>query len=247
MTTQKAQIDAQETEPILHLKRPLLPVDEYATRKGLSRKDVEEYRWMGLVQTRKHKGRTFVVDVPLNSYYSTPKAAAESKVIDDAIEFTGTRTAAQPDLTIQKDVRRLGIPKAQAFSKRTWQIAALFSLAFLLVALFANLRLSMERKARQNRLDQAYAGIQSVYNDLAQTKQHTEAAQDELADSRVELERLRNELDKYRTQAENTRDELAQTRQNFETIKRRYIKAIDQLNEKIQELTVRLTELTENP
>ena len=305
------QITPEEAGPTLQIKRPLLPIDEYAARQGLSREAIEEYGWMGIVQIRKHKGRTFVVDVPLNSYSHISKPTNEPKETDDQTsrkqnlpagrparhggqglsqpiqrprlkkpeitnpvtentdKLTETKRAAQPDQTSQNNVRRFGVSasgpakyqmrypaphrrtstnilKALTGSKRTWQIAALLSLAFFSVALFANFRLNMDQKVQQNRLDQAYAGTQMVYNDLTQAKQQAEATQNELADARVELRRLRNELDKSISQAENTRNELAWTRQNFETIKQRYVEAIDQLNEKIQELTARLTELTTN-
>ena len=277
------QITAEETGPTLQIERPLLPIDEYAARQGISRQAVEEYGWMGIVQIRKHKGRTFVVDVPLNSYSHTSKPSSEPEVTDDQIsrkqnlpadrqglpqsiqapklkkpeitnsaventdKLTETKRVAQPDQASQNNVRWFGFTKALPGSKRTWQIAALSSLAFLFVAIFANFRLNMDQKVQRNRLDQAYAGTQMVYNDLTQAKQQAEAAQNKLADARVELERLRNKLDKSVSQAQNTRNELAATRQNFETIKQRYVEAIDQLNEKIQELTTRLTELTKTP
>jgi len=61
----------QEAKPILQLKRPLLPIDKYAARQRVSTKIVEKYGRLGIVQIRKYKGKTYVVDVPLSPYYPT--------------------------------------------------------------------------------------------------------------------------------------------------------------------------------
>ena len=83
----------QQTGPTLQLKRSLLPIDEYAARQGLSVGIVNECGRLGIVQIRKHKGKTFVVDVPLAPYLYTPettdqpaqpadKAAQDHKISD---------------------------------------------------------------------------------------------------------------------------------------------------------------------
>ena len=93
------QTTSQDAEPILQLKRPLLPIGEYAAQKGLSRDIIEQCGKLGLVQIRKHKGKTFVVDVPVSpSLYSydateeptqptakTPQAEKISKLVKKAI------------------------------------------------------------------------------------------------------------------------------------------------------------------
>jgi len=231
----------QEAEQILQLKRPLLPIDEYAVQQGISRRAVEEYGWMGIVQIRKHKGKTFVVDVPIGSHSQTSQPD-----IGGANKLKEAEKAPQPYQSIQNDACLFDVPKAHTSPNRIWKVVSLFSLVFLSIAVFAIFQLNMDRKAQRNQLSQAYAGTQIVYNDLAKAKHYAEITQNELAEAKIKLERLRNELDKSRAQVENARNELAQTRKNFEIIKQRYAKAIDQLNEKIRELTVRLTELAEN-
>jgi len=59
----------EEITPILQLKRPLLPIDKYAARQRLSRSTVEKYRQLGIIQIRKYKGKTYVVDVPVSPYH----------------------------------------------------------------------------------------------------------------------------------------------------------------------------------
>ncbi|MFQ6036252.1 MAG: hypothetical protein ACE5NM_10475, partial [Sedimentisphaerales bacterium] len=59
---------AEEATSILQLERPLLPIDKYAARKGLTRAIVEECGRLGILHLRKYKGKTYVVDVPPSPY-----------------------------------------------------------------------------------------------------------------------------------------------------------------------------------
>lgn len=58
----------EDIKPLLQLKRPLLPIDKYAAREGVTRRIVEEYGRLGVIQIRRYKGKTYVVDVPLSPY-----------------------------------------------------------------------------------------------------------------------------------------------------------------------------------
>lgn len=75
-------VSGQEQEgPILHLGKKLLPIDEYSNQTGLSRGLLEQYSRIGIVQIRRYKGRTFVVDVP-----SRPRSDnAEAKAIEELL------------------------------------------------------------------------------------------------------------------------------------------------------------------
>ncbi|MHC4792027.1 MAG: ATP-binding protein [Planctomycetota bacterium] len=68
---------SHKTEPTLQRKKLLLPIDKYAAREGISRDLVEACGKMSIVQLRKYKGKTFVVDVPLSPYYCTPEITTE--------------------------------------------------------------------------------------------------------------------------------------------------------------------------
>ena len=56
-----------EPEATLHLERPLLTIDQYAAAKEVSQSVVRDFIKLGIVQTRKHKGKTFVIDVPISA------------------------------------------------------------------------------------------------------------------------------------------------------------------------------------
>jgi methyl-accepting chemotaxis protein len=77
------KITLQETAPPLQLKRHLLPIDEYAAREGVSRGIIEECGKLGIIQIRRYKGETFVVDVPLSQYASMSESTAESGRLTD--------------------------------------------------------------------------------------------------------------------------------------------------------------------
>ena len=69
---------SQKNEPILQLKRPLLPIDKYASREGLSKDMVEHFSKIGYVQIRKFKDKTYVVDIPVSQYSFGDADSAES-------------------------------------------------------------------------------------------------------------------------------------------------------------------------
>jgi hypothetical protein len=55
-------------EPIFSRKKSLLSVGQYASRQGVSTGIVQEAARLGVVQVRKHKDKTFIVDLPLDTY-----------------------------------------------------------------------------------------------------------------------------------------------------------------------------------
>ncbi|MDD5134265.1 MAG: hypothetical protein PHP01_02485 [Phycisphaerae bacterium] len=55
-------------EPIFSRKKSLLTVGQYAARQGVSTGIVQQAAKLGVVQVRKHKDKTFIVDLPLDAY-----------------------------------------------------------------------------------------------------------------------------------------------------------------------------------
>jgi outer membrane murein-binding lipoprotein Lpp len=66
METAANETTTLQAEQTLQLKRTLVPIDEYAEREGVSIGIVEQCARLGIIQIRKFKGETFVVDLPLN-------------------------------------------------------------------------------------------------------------------------------------------------------------------------------------
>jgi len=204
---------SDKTEPTLQLEKPLLPIDEYAAREGISRDLVEECGKLSIIQLRKYKGKTFVI------------------VNDETIETEKLPKSAQDNGT------EFDLFAAQAKSKRIWQIAALVSIVLLFATIFGNLWLYMNRKIQTDRLGLAHAEIQKAYNNSIQLKQQIENLQNELSNSRAEVGRLQNELDNSRAEVKTVRNELARVKQNLKTIQERNAKAVEQLNEQIRKLS----------
>lgn len=55
-------------EPIFSRKKTLLTVGQYASHQGVSAGIVQEAAKLGMVQVRKHKDKTYIVDLPLDVY-----------------------------------------------------------------------------------------------------------------------------------------------------------------------------------
>lgn len=82
-TVDLSQTPQREQEgPILHLGKKLVPIDEYSKRTGLSAGLLEQYGRIGIVQLRRFKGETFVVDVPSRMRFSDAETKAVKELID---------------------------------------------------------------------------------------------------------------------------------------------------------------------
>jgi hypothetical protein len=73
-------------EPIFSRKKSLLTVGQYAIRQGVSAGVVQECARLGVVQVRKHKDKTFIVDLPLDTYKIIKEQdSLPSEAIDSAL------------------------------------------------------------------------------------------------------------------------------------------------------------------
>jgi len=199
---------SQQARPTSQFKRSLLPIDQYTAQERVSRNLVEECGRIGILQIRKHKGKTYVVDVPIASY---PYAFEATEEPTQLIEQT--------------------IPDS---SKRTWQIATALSIAFIFAALFANFWFYMDRQSKLDRLNHAYASIKTMSGNFRRARQKAETIQNKLEKSTAELARLQNELGKARTELKTVRKELTQARQNLKNIQQRNAEAAFLLDGQIQ-------------
>ncbi len=90
MTSRANETVLEDERALLQLKRPLLSIDRYAAREGISRMVVEEYGRLGIVQLRKYKGETYVVDVPLSPYHPVGE---ELKILQESPPAQSVRRA----------------------------------------------------------------------------------------------------------------------------------------------------------
>lgn len=66
-------------KPKLQLNRPLVQIDEYASRLGVTRGVIEQADRLGIVHTRKFRGQVFVLDVPIPELSQTQQGEAGSE------------------------------------------------------------------------------------------------------------------------------------------------------------------------
>jgi hypothetical protein len=82
MEAETDRMMTEEDRPGLQIKRSLLPIDEYAASQGLSIDLVEKCGDLGIVQIRKYRGKTYVVNLPVSPYpcaVETPDEPSKSK------------------------------------------------------------------------------------------------------------------------------------------------------------------------
>ncbi|MBN1796557.1 MAG: hypothetical protein JW804_07785 [Sedimentisphaerales bacterium] len=69
------KLTCQDTTDIgcqaLRLHRPLIDINEFAKREGITIADVEKCSEIGILQLRKNRGKIYVVDIPVSSYENT--------------------------------------------------------------------------------------------------------------------------------------------------------------------------------
>lgn len=62
------QLNSKKNTTIIYMKSSLLSIDEFTARCGISKNIIEECAKIGLIKTRKYKGKTFVLDTPASRY-----------------------------------------------------------------------------------------------------------------------------------------------------------------------------------
>lgn len=115
-------VETIESETVLHAEPELLvPIGEYASRQGLSRRTIDRYARTGRLEKIRQHGQTYILDKPL-------KPQVQQTVMSDKVPDSQIVPLAQTDWI------RLGFLQARAKSKTIWQTYAI-SLTVLFVAL----------------------------------------------------------------------------------------------------------------
>jgi len=98
---------------LLGLRKPLVPIEEYAAREEVSVDIVEQCVKLGILQIRKCRGKTFVVDMPLSPYPYVEENPGETTKPTDRAEqvkkiFELVRKATPQPSTKTKEPTSLG-------------------------------------------------------------------------------------------------------------------------------------------
>jgi len=177
-----------DSETVRQDSECLIPIDEYARKLGVSRRTVDRYARVGRIETKKHLGRTMVIDTPLR-----PESAHEDGVGQE--QMTDLAPLAH------KDWFHFGQTLAQAKAKTKWQIACLTFVVLLVAVLLAAsvggvwLYMSLQTKADQlttaneqlSGLQTQLANMQGVLDNERVTVGRLQAQIAQLADQVLEL------------------------------------------------------------
>ncbi|MHC4186597.1 MAG: hypothetical protein ACYSRQ_00245 [Planctomycetota bacterium] len=102
-TSQQVTTGSDENEPILHVERSLIPLEEYAEREGVSISIILECAKTGIVQIRKCRGNSYVVDVPLSPHVMHLETKNGIKDGDGSISSTKSLSEKIKEFSSPKD------------------------------------------------------------------------------------------------------------------------------------------------
>jgi len=153
----------------------------------------------------------------------------------------------KPQLTPANNNVEFGMLTVRARAKRAWQMSAILfgCLCFVsvccLVWLYMDRRMNMQ--AQSERLEQAYASVQELYDTSTQADAKGAALQNQLNDANAELERLKNQLKIANEKLKNAEEQLSKTSENLQAMQDKNTKSVEQLHKQIQKLTTQINSL----
>jgi hypothetical protein len=165
----------------------LVPIKEYAIGKGISPRTVRRRAAQGNITTRKVKGRTMVLDLPIAEGPITPNLSG----YDKPLEPRTSQLATAPD----NHLFRLGELTALAKNRHRWQALASALIVMLFLAALGGVWLYMTWQTTSESL-------------LTSEASHTELA-DMLTINQIKIKTLQAELSAAKGQATILTAELA--------------------------------------
>ena len=109
--------NSQLLEPTLNLKKALLPIEEYAARERLSMDIVEKCGKLGILQVRRFKGKTFVVDTPYPPFEGIDEIEPEPTQQADDTEQAQLTNETEPAPVISEPAARASDEKADVVDR----------------------------------------------------------------------------------------------------------------------------------
>jgi hypothetical protein len=223
--------DSQLIEPPLKLKKALLPIEEYAARERISTDVIEKCGKLGIIQTRKFKGKTFVVEAPypmfdgIDEIDPEPTQPADEteqaqKISEPAAGATDEKADAVDRALEKNDVSELlklfqdkelpfeDLLTLQIKAKKICQKIAVASVVFALIVIFAGIWFYAGQKMRPTDSPILYAGLQPTINNSEITASQVEALKGQLQSSRMQIENLKAQLEDSRAQIETLQNQF---------------------------------------
>lgn len=265
-------------------KKSLLSVQQYASSQGISTGVVQECAKLGVVQVRKHKSKTFIVDLPLDAAKTAKQqddnkleqidTSAQAQRISELVnkifqpakpantiildKRPAAQVAAVPDLNLfAQDEKKAQIKKFEpviAPFKTTpirkisdivkmtsgRKIITVISIAALVVFVGAYSRASLERKAQQQKLQQAYANLDKLMNDYRSENRKAKLLEIENQNWQTEAQRNQKAAANLETELLQTKEQLTQTQEDLSKIQQKHVDTLRQLNEQINQINTQI-------
>lgn len=99
----------------------IVPINDFARRQNLSRRTIDRYIQLGKVESRRLKGKTFVVDSPI-------KSESTLKTQSPTAQTAQPEAITKIDLMTKIEWAQFGLLTARARAKRIWQIVAIVAI-----------------------------------------------------------------------------------------------------------------------
>jgi len=154
-TVETETVVQEEPETVRQDDECLIPIEDYAQKLGVSRRTVDRYARVGRIETKKHLGRTMVIDKP----YKPALFHADAVRPEQTTELAPL---------VQNDWLNFGQALSQAKAKTKWQVACLtFAVLFVCVVLAASiggvwLHMSLQTKTDEvNTANEQVGGLQT--------------------------------------------------------------------------------------
>ena len=173
-----------------HFKRSLVPLDEYASRQGISSDVVEKQGRLGVIQIRKFKGRKFVVDVPA----------------EQLSDFENNGDEQSPGQAV--------MPRSTTAS----QLVTAGLVAVSIIVVVTVFWLYMDAKTKLDDLRAEHASIQNINDNLTASNENAKALQEELAGSKAELAQIQSRIALSKNELERVQADLNKARRNLDTV-----------------------------
>ena len=207
-------------------RRTLATIDDYACRYKLSKVTIEEFRKMGLIQTRKFKGKTFIIDTP-NLNFQTFQDASDDQ------DSTDTQPAATPGAveSIKDQIIALAktdIKDIPALILNAWKTIAVSAVCFSVLLLGINSYTAKNYDI--DSLSQANVGLRSALEKSMLQLRQTAPPQIELDAANAMILQLQNQLTQAQSQLSTLQKQFDFANQRLDYLQQRNYNASKQFD-----------------
>jgi septal ring factor EnvC (AmiA/AmiB activator) len=139
------------------------------------------------------------------------------------------------------DFGRFRIPLLRSITEpiravSVWKLSFVLVTAAFVVSIYAYMRVSMDRKIQQEKLQQAYESINKLITKYEDTRQQARLYEFDMMSWQSEAERSKKALFNSEAELQNARKSLYEARKDLETMQQYNTETLKELNEKISRI-----------